>query len=93
MSPFFGGHISCSLLMLLTFAIVHICVSIQNINAHEMLGDSHKYFTFVSHICSLYLWSLKYSLFGSHILQISMMFALQCVNILHLAAIFTYSHP
>ena len=40
------------LIMPITFEIVHICISIQNTHAHEVLGDSHKYFTFVSHICS-----------------------------------------
>ena len=38
--------------MPITFEIVHTCVSIQSTNAHEVLSDSHKYFTFVSHILS-----------------------------------------
>ena len=38
--------------MQLTFEIVQTCVSIQNTNDHEVLNDSHKYFTFVSCTCS-----------------------------------------
>ena len=37
--------------MPITFEVVHTCISIQNTNAHAVLDDSHKYFTFVSHIC------------------------------------------
>ena len=36
------------LIMRVTFEIVCTCICIQNTNAHEMLGDSHKYLTFVS---------------------------------------------
>ena len=42
-----------SLFMSITFEVVQTCVSIQNTVAHEWLSDSNKYFTFVSHICSL----------------------------------------
>ena len=38
--------------MPITFEIIHTCVSIQNNIAYEVLSDSHKYFTFVSHISS-----------------------------------------
>ena len=44
----FASHISFSLFMPITFEIVHTCVSKQNTNAHEVLSDSHKYFTFES---------------------------------------------
>ena len=33
-----------------TFEIVHTSLCIQNTNAYKVLTDSHKYFTFVSHI-------------------------------------------
>ena len=50
---FFVWHTnSLFLFMSVTFEIVQTCISIQNTNAHEMLGDSHKYFTFVSHAFS-----------------------------------------
>ena len=32
---------------------VHTCVCIQNTNSYEVLSDSHKNFTFVSHSCYL----------------------------------------
>ena len=69
-------NISFSWFMPLTFEIVCTCVSIQNTNAHEVLGDSYKYFTFVSLICSFTSITLTYSLFGNHIcfLQILMQF-------------------
>ena len=51
--------------MPITFEIAHTWVSIQNTNPHDVFIDNHKYFTFVSHICS-HLWFLTYSLFGSH---------------------------
>ena len=47
----FGRHPSFPLFMPVTLEIVHISVSIQNTNIHEVLGDSHKYFTFASYIC------------------------------------------
>ena len=51
MYSLFGRHISFSSFMPISFEIVHTCVSVQNTYAHEVLCDSHKYFTFVSHIC------------------------------------------
>ena len=48
----FGRHISCSLFMPIPFEIVNKCIFIQNTNVHKVLGDSHKYFTFISQICS-----------------------------------------
>ena len=74
----------------ITFEILHICISIPNTNDHEMLGDSHKYFTIESQIFSSHLCSFKYSLFGSHIcvLQMCIKFILQFINILNLAPIF-----
>ena len=47
------------------FEIVYTCVSIQNTNTDEVLGDSHKYFIFLSHICSFTSIIFKNSLFGS----------------------------
>ena len=46
-----GRHISFSLYMPIAFKL-YTCVSIQNTNRYEVLSDSHKYFTSVSHICS-----------------------------------------
>ena len=55
------------LLIFQTSIIVHTFISIQNTNAHEVLSDSHKYFTFVSHIFSSHPSSLMYSFFNTHI--------------------------
>ena len=41
-----------SLFMPMTLEIVYTFLSIQNTNAYKVLGDSHKYFTVVSHICA-----------------------------------------
>ena len=38
----FGRYISFSLLMPITFEIVQTFLSEQNINAHDVLDDSHK---------------------------------------------------
>ena len=47
----FSRHIFY-LFMPLTFEIIHTCVSMKNTNDHEVLHDSHKYFTYARHICS-----------------------------------------
>ena len=39
----FGRHIAFSLCMPTTFKIIHICLSIHNTNAYEMLRYSYKY--------------------------------------------------
>ena len=38
--------------MPVTFEIRHTCESMHNTNPHEVFSNSHKKFTFVSHICS-----------------------------------------
>ena len=72
------------------FKIVHTCVSIWNTSAHELLSDSHKYFTSVSHIFPSHLWPLKYSIFGS-LLYCHEVF-MQFINTVHFADIFVLSH-
>ena len=89
-----------SLFMIISFNIVNTCLSIQNINVHEVVSDSLKYFTFVNHICSftfneLYLLSvnvyelftaiLKLFIFGSHICEFN-------VSTLWLCSITCYQH-
>ena len=84
-----GRHISYSLFKPITFAIVHICISLQNTNIHEVLRDNHKYFTLVSHICSFTSMIPWVFLVWWSYLCFSNIYAvlLQFINILHLAAI------
>ena len=93
MPSLFGRNISFSSFMAITFEIVHTCVSVQNTNGYEVLSDSHKYFTFVSHISSLILISMI-SLIIPHLAVIfvfpCMTFLLQFINILHLVDIFVF---
>ena len=58
MESMFDRHISFSLFMPISFDIVNTYVYIQNTNAHEVWGDSLKYFKFVSHIFSFIIYNI-----------------------------------
>ena len=81
------GHISFPLLMPVKFNIRHTTVLIHNTNAHELLSDSHKYFTSLIHIGS-------FTFMIPHLAVIfvfsAMKVLLQFINILHLAATFFF---
>ena len=84
-------HISVFLFMPLTFEIIHTCLSIQKANGHEVLSDSHKYFTFVSHnYLSSPMNPWVFFVWQSYLVlsQMLMVFLLQFINILYLAVIF-----
>ena len=42
--------------MPIPFEIIGTCVSIQNINVHEVLSDSHKYFKLASYIFFIHIY-------------------------------------
>ena len=81
----FGRHISLSVFMPMISEILHTSVCIQNTYAHQVLSDSHKYFTFVSHI-----FPCIYDPFNIHLavifVFITITFWLQFINVLHWAA-------
>ena len=57
------------LIIPITFEIVHTCVSLQNTNGHEVLSDSHKYYTFKPY------WSFHdYEPFSIHSLAVIIVF-------------------
>ena len=75
--------------MQIIFEIVCTFVHVQNINVHEVLGDGHKYFTYVIHTCSFTSMTPKVFLVHSYIFYY-MKVLLQFTNILHLAATFVF---
>ena len=76
--------------MPVTFKMIHTCiVSVHNAN---VLSDSHKYFTFGSHICSFTSDCLNMLCFTSHICFFKCLSLLNGIhNILHRVAIFVLS--
>ena len=78
--------------MPMTLEIVYTFLSIQNTNAYKVLGDSHKYFTVVSHICAFI------SMIPKNIPCLAVIFVitalnylLQFINFLYFAMIFVLS--
>ena len=85
----FSRHILFSSFIPLTLEIIDTCVSLQNNTGHEVLTYSHKYVTFVSHICSfismiffVFLHLAAILLFFLF-LQMPIMILLFFINILH----------
>ena len=62
MYSLFGRPISFPSYLPIMFYVVHTCVLIINTNTHKVLSDSHKYFTFVSHIFFIHFHDLLDSL-------------------------------
>ena len=65
---------------------------IQNTNAHEVLGDNYKYFTFVSHIFLHIHDPLSIPCLEVIFVFIAIKVLLQFINILHLVAIYFVLH-
>ena len=96
MDSLFGSHITFSLFMPKCFKIIHICVYIQKTKVHKVLSWQPQIFLYTIVVPS-HVWSLKYSLLGSHICfwQMPMKILLQFINISHFAAIlflYKYEH-